>query len=208
MWGGLYVLKSALWAFILYHGVFLIPAIVLRRSCWLESWVWTPVRTITLLALCAIAFSGAALLLYEVMGSTLLSNDGVMDLLKELGFSKQLFWPLSIYLIVVNPLLEELFWRGVVLNELDDLKLPVKHFGIIWSSLTYALFHYLIFRLVLFPGFAELGIVMLALFGALLAVVYRKTGSIVTTALTHGLLTDLAAIVLILNLFRRYPGVL
>ncbi|MBZ0187169.1 MAG: CPBP family intramembrane metalloprotease, partial [Candidatus Obscuribacterales bacterium] len=132
----------------------------------------------------------------------------VMDLLKELGFSKQLFWPLSIYLIVVNPLLEELFWRGVVLNELDDLKLPVKHFGIIWSSLTYALFHYLIFRLVLFPGFAELGIVMLALFGALLAVVYRKTGSIVTTALTHGLLTDLAAIVLILNLFRRYPGVL
>ena len=49
---------------------------------------------------------------------------------------------------------------------------------------------------------------MLAFYGAFLAIVYRKTGSIVTTALAHGLLTDMAALMLALNLSRHYPGAL
>lgn len=118
-----------------------------------------------------------------------------------------MFWPISVYAVVVNPLVEELFWRGIVFNELERWKkVPFKHFALVWSSVAYALFHYLIFRLVLFPVYAEIGIVLLAIYGAMLALIYRKTNSILTTAVAHGLLTDTAAIALMLDLARRYPN--
>jgi membrane protease YdiL (CAAX protease family) len=81
-----------------------------------------------------------------------------------------------------------------------------QYFAITLSSLLYALFHYLIFRLVLYPGYAELGILLLAGFGALMAVLYRRTGSILTTAFAHGILTDLACVVLLFDYARKFGG--
>jgi membrane protease YdiL (CAAX protease family) len=208
MWLGLYQIKSAAWTFVLYHGICLVPTIIWGRSLWRPGILRPSLKECLVLVLAAIAFSCLALLLYELAGNKLLSSEQALDLLREQGYSKTMFWVLSVYAVVVNPVLEELFWRGVVFSELDKVKKPFKHFGITWSSISYAGFHYLIFRLVLFPGFAELGILMLAGYGAFLALVYRKTGSIVTTAMAHGLLTDLAAIVLMLDLFRRYPNYL
>ncbi len=149
-----------------------------------------------------------AVLLYEILGKKMLSNDDVLALLKRIGYAKTLFIPISIYTVVVNPVVEELFWRGVVYNELDKLNAPFRSFGLVWSSLTYAAFHYTIFRLVLFPVYAEIGTIMLAFYGAILALVYRQTKSIITISLIHGLFTDLAAIVLVIDLLRNYPGIL
>lgn len=205
IWVGLYVLKSAVWAFTLYHGICLIPAIVFGRSNWVPSFRLPTVKECLLLVAASIGFSAVAVLFYELFGQLLLSNEDVIALLKTLGYSKALFIPLSVYAIVVNPLFEEIYWRGVVLNELDRFKTPFRHFGLIWSSLAYAAFHYLIFRMVLFPVYAEIGTLMLAVYGAFLAIIYRRTGSILTTAIAHGLLTDMAAIALILDLFRHHP---
>lgn len=208
IWLGLHVFKSATWAFALYHGVCLIPAIIVARKSWLPTFRKPTLKQIALLIVAAIGFNAVAVLAYELLGSLMLSNEHVLELLKTLGYSKELFWPMSFYAIIVNPFFEELFWRGVVLNELDKLETPFPHFGIIWSSFAYALFHYPIFKMVMYPGWAELGALLLAVYGAGLAIVYRKTGSIITTALTHSLLTDVAAILLILSLFRKFPGVL
>lgn len=154
----------------------------------------------------AVLFSAGAVFGYELIGRKLLSDEQALLLMKRQGWFGDLFWPISIYAVVVNPVLEEIFWRGVIFNALDQAKLTVKNFGIIWSSAAYAAFHYGIFRLVLFPVFAEIGIVMLAVYGAFLAIVYRRSGSIITTAITHGLLTDLAALALMLDLFHRHPA--
>ena len=206
IWVGLYVIKSATWAFALYHIICLIPAIIWGQKIWRPSFLKPSRKEMAALLGASVVFSGLALLLYEVLGKKLLSNEETLTLLKTLGYSKELFYPLSFYAIVVNPLVEELFWRGVVFNELEKVKAPFKHFGLIWSSLAYAAFHYLIFRMVLFPIYAEIGTLMLAVYGAVLALIYRKTGSILTTAIAHGLLTDMAAIVLILDLLYHYPG--
>lgn len=208
MWLGLYVIKNAVWTFVFYHGLCLAPTIYLLRRHWLDTWKVPSRRGGLFIFLGAVAFCLLALLVYELLGPILLSNDAVLALLIRLGYCKEIFWPLSLYAILVNPLVEELYWRGCVLNKLDAMPHPLKHFGIIWSSFAYAFFHYWIFRLVLFPGFAELATFELALYGIFLALVYRRSGSILTTALTHGLFTDLAVIVLLLDLFRRYPGVL
>lgn len=208
IWIGLHQIKSAAWTFALYHGLCLIPAIIWGRSRWTKTMIAPSLKTCLVLIAASFVFTIIALLTYELLGERLLSNDHVIDVLKELGYSKSIFWPISIYAIVVNPVLEELFWRGVVLNELDSLKLKNRHFGIVWSSCAYALFHYAIFAMVMFPVWAEIGSSMLAVYGAFLALVYRKTGSIITTAIAHSLLTDLACIVLILDLFRRHPVVL
>jgi membrane protease YdiL (CAAX protease family) len=208
IWIGMYEIKSAAWTFVIYHGVCLLPQIIKKRSHWTETFRKPTAKQLAILIFSSILFSAGAVLLYEIGGKKLLSDSTAIDLLKQQGFNKQLFWPLSFYAIVVNPLVEEIFWRGVVLNELEKPKALFKNFPVIWSSFAYALFHYLIFRLVMFPIWAELSTVLLALYGAMLATIYRKTGSILTTAIAHGLLTDMAAIVLILDLFRKHPGIL
>ncbi len=201
---GMYQLKSALWAYGLYHGLVLVPAIIWGRSLWLPSFKKPTLRDCGLLFVATILFSAIAVAAYEIFGTVVLSNERVPLLLKEQGIVRNLFIFFALYSTIINPLLEELFWRGVVLNALDKAGSRFKYFGIIWSSLLYALFHYLIFRQVLYPGWAELGIMLLAGFGALLALIYRKTGSIITTAMVHGLLTDLACVVLLLDYFRKF----
>ncbi len=58
-------------------------------------------------------------------------------------------------------------------------------------------------QMVLYPAWAEIGAVLLAIYGAGLAVLLRATKSIVLVGLTHACLTDLAAIILIIALYQR-----
>jgi membrane protease YdiL (CAAX protease family) len=204
MWLGLYVIKSAALTFALYHCLCLVPSIIMGRSLWQNSLLVPSLRDCAILFGVAILFSLFTVIGYEINGQILLSHESVLALIRQQGITGGRFIIFAIYATVVNPVLEELYWRGVVLNRLDSMKVPFKHFGIVWSSFSYALFHYLIFRLVLFPGWAEFGTVLLAVYGALLAVLYRKTGSIVMVAIAHGLLTDTACIVLLIYFFQRY----
>ncbi len=206
IWSGLYLIKSAAWAYALYHFLCLVPAIIWGRSLWLPTLVRPKVKDCLLLLGTSMLFSTAAVVLYEFAGAKVLSNQHVPVLLKELGINRDLYFVFAFYGTVINPILEELFWRGVVLNALDRVGSRFQYFAITLSSLLYALFHYLIFRLVLYPGYAELGILLLAGFGALMAVLYRRTGSILTTAFAHGILTDLACVVLLFDYARKFGG--
>lgn len=206
MWVGLYKLSSAFWAYVIYHLLCVMPAILWGRKLWLPTFARPSLRHVGLLIAAAIPFGAVTVIGYEINGAMLLSDENVAVLLKELGINRNSFLTFALYSVLVNPLLEELYWRGVVLNELDTAAhINIKHFGIIWSSLAYALFHYLIFRLVLYPGWAEIGTLLLAVYGAILALIYRKSGSILTTALAHGILTDLACVFLLIDYFRKYP---
>jgi membrane protease YdiL (CAAX protease family) len=203
IWVGMYMIKSAMWAYILYHGIFLLPAIIIGRDYWLPSCKKPKFKHIILICAAAFIFSALTVAAYELFGQWVLRDSHVAELLREQGMTPGNLILFGLYATIVNPLVEEIYWRGIVFNALD--RLPYKHFAIIWSSITYALFHYLIFRLVLFPVCAEIGIVMLALYGGILAVIYRRTGSIFTTAIAHGLWTDLACIALLIDFYRRMP---
>ena len=204
MWVGLYELKNAAWTYALYHGICLIPAIILGQSLWRPTLKLPSLRDFALIAIGSVSFTIGTVLLYEWLGKLVLSNHQVLSLLQEQGLKQNVLWAFGLYAITINPLLEEIFWRGIVFNELER-SVPIKHFGLLWSSAAYALFHYFIFRMVLFPGWAELGTVLLAIYGALLALLYRKSGSILTAALAHALFTDMAVVALTFYVARSYP---
>lgn len=132
-----------------------------------------------------------------------LSDTHVFELMKTLGYTREVFTPLCIYIVVVNPVLEELFWRGFVMNKLDELCPDFPHCGLIWSSFAYGAFHYPIMQLVMYPGWAEFGTIMLMIYGAGLGILYRKTKSVIVPAIAHALLTDLSAVLLMLELFKK-----
>jgi uncharacterized protein len=205
MWMGLYEMHSAVWAYALYHGVVLVPAIIWGRHLWKDSIRLPTGREWMLLLAMSLLFSAVTVLGYELIGTTLLSDEKSIELMKRLGWYGQVFWPISIYGLVVNPILEEIFWRGIIFNALEKSNVRFKQFALLWSSALYAAFHYFIFRLVLFPVYAEIGTLGLVIYGMFMAFIYRKTGSILTTAAAHGLLTDMAALSLMIDLFRRHP---
>lgn len=203
IWAGMYVMKNVYWTFLFYHGLCVVPAIVWGRSLWRNSLSMPTIKQCLIMVLASILFAGSSLLLYKLYGDYLLNSQDTFALLKEQGYGKGLVLPMTFYFVFVNSTLEELFWRGVIFNKLDQFQLPFKHFAIAWSAFSYAAFHYLILRLVLFPGWAEFGVFFLFIYGAILALIYRRTGSLVTTSLTHAFLTDVTAMVLIVALLTR-----
>jgi membrane protease YdiL (CAAX protease family) len=205
MWFGLYIVKNYNITMGLYHALCLVPGIVLGNSLWRRDLEIPSLKQWLALMLSTALFNGAVIFSYDHFGYIFLDSQKVMTLLNGLGFAKQHLLILGLYFVFINSTLEELFWRGVIFNKLDSLQVPFKHFGITVSSLLYGAFHYLILRLVVYPGWAEIGFLMLVGYGAFLAWLYRKTGSITLACLVHGFLTDLAAILLLLDLVQHYP---
>ncbi|MBA3855645.1 MAG: hypothetical protein C0507_01930 [Cyanobacteria bacterium PR.3.49] len=203
IWLGMNVFKSAVWSLALYHIFCLLPGIVFYWSSIAKTLKPPGYLQLLGLALASVAFSFVSLFTYEHFGDLVLSSPHTMELLKTVGYSKEVFCPISIYIVIVNPFLEELFWRGFVMTKLDQLCPDFPHCGIIWSSFAYGAFHYPIMQLVLYPGWAEFGTVLLMLYGAFLAVLYRRTGNVLMPVLAHALLTDLSAVLLMLSLFKR-----
>jgi membrane protease YdiL (CAAX protease family) len=204
IWLGVCVIKSAIWSFILYHGLCIAPVIIWARKLWLHDLKLPKPLHFVLLFLNSALFCASTLWLYRHFGAYLLNNENALQVLNSQGYKKDLLLPLCLYFLLVNPLLEEIFWRGVILNKLDSLDLPWKHFGLWWSSAAYAAFHYPIFERVLYQGWAELAILLLTIYGAGLALLYKRTKSLVLISLAHALLTDLAAIALIITLLHNY----
>lgn len=203
IWVGMNILRDAALTLALYHGLVLVPAIIWGFGEWrhhvrLPSFIQT-----SALIMASVGFCISSLWVYKQFGDILLSSELTFNLLVDMGYTNAIFWPLSIYFVAVNSVLEELFWRGVILNKLDKLCGGVRHAGIILSSLAYGAFHYPILQMVMYPGWAEIGFAFLVIYGALLAVLYKRTNSIVLPSLAHALLTDLSAIVLLLALFQR-----
>jgi uncharacterized protein len=204
IWAGMNIGKNAVLTLGAYHAICLLPAIIWRRSLWRSDLLPPTTRQSGLLVLASVLFCAATLAIYKLFGDFLLDSNNAITVLREQGYRKEIFLGLSTYFILINPFLEELFWRGVVLNELEQLKTPFRYFPLLWSSFSCAVFHYPILRLILHPPGAELGVLCLSAYGAFLALVYRKTGSLLVATLAHACLTDLAAIVLIVALFHRY----
>lgn len=203
IWLGMNFFKSAVWSLALYHGLCLLPGIIWGKETFRKHLRIPGYLELLGLVIASALFSFASLFTYQHFGSIVLSDQHVFDLMQTLGYNRDIFTPLCVYIVVVNPALEELFWRGFVMNKLDELCPDFPHCGLIWSSFAYGAFHYPIMQLVMYPGWAEFGTVALMVYGAGLGILYRKTKSVIMPALAHALLTDLSAVLLMLALFQK-----
>jgi membrane protease YdiL (CAAX protease family) len=202
VWYGMYELRSVLWTFVLYHGLCLLPAIIWGRSLWQSHVLWPSGRQWLLVLSAAVFTSVVGVAAYIYTGEMVVSRAHVLDVLTTRGFLATYLLPLAIYFVVVNAILEELFWRGTVLNELEYLDKPGRMAGTLWTAMTFAAWHYLVLKALLQPGFAELGVAGILGLGVFTSWLYRRTQSIVLPILVHALVFDLAAIVLFVVLLK------
>lgn len=195
VWLGMYHWHSLVDTFILYHGVCLLPAAIWGRRLW-QGAVRLPTRRQVALILAAmLAMVPLSLLLYALIGKWLFDVHSVMSVVTKDGFRAIWLLPVGLYFVPVNATLEELFWRGVVLNELRGVHGAALVLAEIWTALTFAGWHYLVLRLLLQPGWAELSVLVILGAGVLLSWMYRVTRSIIVPILWHALVFDLALIV-------------
>ncbi len=195
VWLGMYRLDSLLWTFALYHGACLLPAAVWGRRLWRPALRPPTLKQWAALGLAVCVMLPLSLWAYGRIGGTLINPASLRDVVTERGFQSTWLLPLSFYFVPVNAVLEELFWRGVVLNELRGLGETAWTLGAAWTAFTFAAWHYLVVRLLLRPGWAEATVLFLVGAGAFLAWLYRRTHSIIVPILWHGLVFDLALIV-------------
>lgn len=197
VWLGMYVFNNIWLTFALYHGLLLLPVSLMGRRYWskhlkLPSWHHLA-GTVT-------ASAVTCLLVYVLLkwsGSLIVDRERMLASLTSRGFVPALLPVLSVYFVVVNPVLEELFWRGTLINRLpggiENARLP----GLFLLSLAFAAWHYLPLRALLSPGFAELTVLAMLAAGCFETWLYRKTESIILPTIWHALVFDLPIILVL-----------
>jgi membrane protease YdiL (CAAX protease family) len=202
VWLGMYKLNSIVWTFFLYHGVCLLPPVVWGYPLWRSGLKRPTVKQWILIAICGTATALVAQIAYKLSGQMIVSRDQILSVLTARGLLAGWTIPLAAYFVVINATLEELFWRGVILNELDYLNKKIRLLGTVWTAATFAAWHWLVIRLLIKPGWAELTIVGILAMGFFTSWIYRRTESIVLPILWHALVFDLAIILLFIILLQ------
>ena len=202
VWLGMYEGRSLAWTFVLYHGICLLPAAVTGRHLWRSAVKMPTLRQILNLAVTAAVVLPLTMIVYRWIGSTFISSTDALGIVTTRGFHARWLVPLGFYFVTVNSILEELFWRGVVLNELERVPEPYKRVGAVWTALTFAAWHWLVVRLLVRPGWAELTVAAIVVAGAFFSALYRRTGSIVLPILWHAIVFDLPLILIFAAIVR------
>ncbi len=195
VWLGMYRLDNLVWTFFLYHGCCLLPAALWGNQLWRKALRWPTLRQWLCLLAALACVLPLSLWVYHEIGEAILDGPGLMSVVTERGFRAAWLLPFGFYFVPVNAALEELFWRGVVLNELRGTGETIWTVGAIWTAFTFAAWHFLVLRLLLRPGWAELAVLGILAAGIFLAWLYRQTHSIIVPILWHALIFDLALIV-------------
>jgi membrane protease YdiL (CAAX protease family) len=202
VWLGVYVLHSLVLAFALYHGVCLLPAAIRGRRLWMPALRPPSAREWALLATAAVILLPVDLFLYHVVGAGIVDPKSVMRVFTRLGFRSQWFVALGVYFVLINAIIEELFWRGTVLNLLTSRTYASERGAAIWTALTFGTWHYLIVRLLVRPGWALVTVQCIVFAGVFFRWLYRRSGSIIVPMLWHGLVFDLPLIAILAVVMR------
>jgi membrane protease YdiL (CAAX protease family) len=202
VWFGMYKLNSLIWTFFLYHIVVMLPAIIWGWRLW-KPHVLMPSNRQWIVAVVTTALSTViGITAYRMTGDVIVSKVQVMQVLTLRGFQAAYLLPLGVYFVVINATLEELFWRGVILNELEYLSSRVRHFGYAWTAVAFGAWHWLVLSALLKPGWAELAVCGVVLMGFFTSWLYRRTQSIVLPIIWHAFVFDFAIIALFAVLVR------
>ncbi len=189
---------------VLYHGVlcFVLPLMHIASAPgkWKEGWkkigfkvpfagkalVWT-------VCLCVLLW-GLVFLAYLLFARDLPERKELWKLIGTLGVSRASLYLIGVYVIVINPFLEELFWRGYVQSFLMNRCSP--WLRILVPSIFFGVIHFFPLILVLPPGHSFVISVGIGCVGALWAFSRLKSDSLLPALVSHSLGADLMIVFL------------
>ncbi len=205
VWLGLYQWHSLVLTFVLYHGVCLLPWAVLGRRYWEGTLRAPTARQWTMLCVAVLLVLPLTWVIYARVGRIFIDAPLLLAVMARRGFEARWLPALALYFVPVNAVLEELFWRGVVLGVLGgtpELQTRASKLGAAWAVLSFGAWHYLAVRILVRPGWAEITVAGIIGAGFVLSRIYRRTGSMIVTALWHGLVFDLPVILIFARIVR------
>jgi membrane protease YdiL (CAAX protease family) len=106
---------------------------------------------------------------------------------------------LSLYFISMNPLIEECFWRGLILDGFQQHYSPSKALFI--SSFFFGAWHYMVISQFFTPLWSVLTTVMVMFGGGIFGLLYQNSRSLWPSILVHGLGGDLAIVLITEQLY-------
>jgi len=215
VWLGIYEIRNLVLTFALYHGVCLLPAAIRCRRLWMPALRVPNRREWTYVGLAAVVLLPVDLVFYHRFGARIVDPQAVMAVFTHLGFQRQWFVALGVYFVLINAIIEELFWRGTVLNLLASRTtyprpLPqgkgvpggAERGAAAWTALTFGTWHFLIVRLLVRSGWAWVTVLSIVLAGIFFGWLYRRSASIIVAMLWHGLVFDLPLIAILAVVMR------
>ena len=201
---GLNVFHSAAAAFLLYHSLCLAGGLLLRAAAPPRVARRFPLDSRYLLlfaALTGIAVNAATYFLYPHIDGVLIDAPLLRRAMAEYGLPPSTYLYLFPYFALVNPTVEEFFWRGS-LYPLFRQRLGDSRRATLLTAAFFALWHYVPARL-LFPESSALlavGVVFLA--GILLTTLYDQTHRLGWPIALHVVAADIP-LLLLLSLLRN-----
>lgn len=194
---GLHFFHSIFWSFFLYHGCCALPAIIWKRKHWSRHLKRPTFRQAVTVVFASALFAAFTYFAYQYLGPYMFNKTRAMASLSYRGFNIGLLIPLSLYFLIVNPIIEELFWRGVVLNELCEKDTKIFSLPVLWTNFFFAAWHVLVIRLFVAPEFMYIAVCTVMSVGIFMSWLYRRTDSLIVPALWHSLVFDMAVIVIL-----------
>lgn len=195
VWFGLYQFKAFWLAIVLYGGVVCtLPLIFLkvRKVSRPKPWLaFTYSRSLLLRVVILIALT------WLVMeGGWLWFKMSLLDwklfpkLSSDIGIKMDaLFWVLVGYFVILNPIVEECFWRGIIYERLK-IGFP-KINAMLISAALFGGWHWIIIHYFFNPGWQIAITLMVCLGGIVFAWLYDETDSLLPGIIVHGVGADL-----------------
>lgn len=199
-WITLYLLSNMWLSFGVYHFLILVPVALKWKSLWIEDLKVLSFKTFLSIVLFSSISVGFAILIFDSIGSLFLDFQIVRATLMNFEFKTEFLGLLSIYFITVNPVLEELFWRGTIQNRLKKIELPAR-LCVAIASICFGAWHYMVLRLLLKSGYSELVTLAIIACGFGFGYLYERTRSLTVPIVVHSLVCDLPIIVVLWKLF-------
>ncbi|MEK4404411.1 MULTISPECIES: CPBP family intramembrane glutamic endopeptidase [Sporosarcina] len=196
---GLIIFKSVPITFILFYGWLLfVPILLYFRN---KSIRWNRKKHLNLKSFTVGLISGV-ISLVAIYGAVALLHNLVFDLgelkqiLVEWNFTGSILFWLIIFLIFINPVLEELYWRDVMYKRLIDRVGAAQ--TIMITSFFYSLYHLVpLFSIFAFP-FNFIAVIPVFIAGLMWGYFRYKLNSISASIISH-ILADLGIMLVYLN---------
>jgi len=185
---GLAIFQSIPIAVMLYHGFCLVN--VALEGVKVRDVRMPPILEIVAATVAGVVLSFVSVALWRLTGDLIADPDLCRVRIETLGLPMERWGLFAAYFLIVNPVIEERYWRGVVQER-------ARQHGISRDSivaLPFSLWHIVPIWIVCGPVAAILGGGAVYCVGVLLTVMYRQTRALGRCIAWHAMMADLAVV--------------